>query len=180
MRRKTSFVEPHAAFRRLKVPKEVVAHSEGVARIADAVAKRVAKRGVEVDFRLVHEGALLHDVGRAETHSLAHGLAGGRMLRGLGFDERVARIAETHMVSGLTAAEAKRSGLPARDFLPETIEEKIVCYADKLSDKGKVGRILAFSGRRSKVAARMRKLFSEMEALGAGGSSFYRGIWGKR
>jgi uncharacterized protein len=47
--------------------------------------------------------------------------------------EKFARICERHTGSGLTAEEIVSGGLPLpeRDFLPETLEEKIICLADK-------------------------------------------------
>lgn len=39
---------------------------------------------------------------------------------------------ERHVGSGIPAEEAVKIGLPKRDFIPETLEEKIVSYADKL------------------------------------------------
>ena len=54
--------------------------------------------------------------------------------RKLGFDERIARIIERHVGAGIRAKEAKALGLPERDFVPETMEEKIVAHADNLVD----------------------------------------------
>ncbi len=49
----------------------------------------------------------------------------------MGFPETLARIAECHILAGLTAEEAASFGLPKKDYIPVTIEEKIVCLADK-------------------------------------------------
>lgn len=51
--------------------------------------------------------------------------------------EACARVCERHTGSGLTASEIEREGLPLphRDFLPETLEEKLICYADKFFSK---------------------------------------------
>lgn len=50
---------------------------------------------------------------------------------------RHARVCERHTGAGLTAKEIEEQGLPLphRDFLPETLEEKLVCYADKFYSK---------------------------------------------
>jgi hypothetical protein len=37
------------------------------------------------------------------------------------------------MAAGLTASEAADRGLEARDLLPETLEEKVVCVADRMT-----------------------------------------------
>jgi uncharacterized protein len=41
-------------------------------------------------------------------------------------------IIERHIGAGITAPEAVRLGLPQKDYLPLTTEEKIVSYADNL------------------------------------------------
>ena len=60
-----------------------------------------------------------------------HVIEGERILKRLGFP-REAKIAATHIGAGIPKGEAKGLGLPERDFVPETIEEKIVSYADNL------------------------------------------------
>lgn len=59
------------------------------------------------------------------------------MLRECGAPEEWARVAERHTGSGLTAAEISEGGLPlpAVDLLPESLLEKLVCYADKFYSK---------------------------------------------
>lgn len=51
--------------------------------------------------------------------------------------EAIARVCERHTGTGLTAANIREQGLPLpeQDFLPETVEEQIVCYADKFYSK---------------------------------------------
>ena len=86
------------------------------------------------DKRLVHDGALLHDVGRGITHSLSHGLEGAQYLRSLGVEEPLARIVECHTGGGLTADECTMLRLSPRDCMPLTTAEKIVTHADNLID----------------------------------------------
>ena len=86
---------------------------------------------------MVEAGALLHDIGRSKTHDIRHALEGVKIARSYGVPEEVIKIIERHIGAGLPAMEAKKLGLPARDFIPETIEEKIVCHADNLIDKDK-------------------------------------------
>ncbi len=62
------------------------------------------------------------------------------MLDGMGL-YRHGRVCERHTGTGLSAAEILAEGLPivpARDLLPETLEEKIVCYADKFFSKSRL------------------------------------------
>lgn len=115
--------------RRLKIPLSVRRHSEKVADKALEIADKITK--TNVDKNLIEIGALLHDVGRTKTHGFRHALIGGKNLRERGFSVKLARICETHILGGLDKEDAKRVGLPEKDYLPKTIEEKIICLADK-------------------------------------------------
>ncbi len=111
--------------------RRVIRHCLTVARKALEIAERIKACGHSVDLRLVELGALLHDIGRAVTHDIPHGVEGGRILRERGLEE-LARFAERHLGAGIPAKEAEELGLPKRDYLPISLEEKIVTYADKL------------------------------------------------
>ena len=108
---------------------DVIRHCNAVADLALELARHHRD---SVDERLVFKGALLHDLGRAQSHGIDHGVAGGAMARALGLNDEIVRIIERHIGAGLTAAEAEMLGLPPRDLLPETLEEKIVAHADNL------------------------------------------------
>jgi len=109
----------------------VIAHCEAVSRAAVDLAERVKR--VTVDRELVRLGGLLHDIGRSRSHDIHHALVGVTIGRELGFPERLISIIERHIGAGITAAEAERLGLPMKDYLPVTPEEKIVSYADNLT-----------------------------------------------
>ena len=115
--------------RRLKIPLSVRRHSEKVADKALEIADKITK--ANVDKNLIEIGALLHDIGRTKTHGFKHALIGGKILRERGFSINLARICETHILGGLDKEDAKRVGLPEKDYLPKTLEEKIICLADK-------------------------------------------------
>ncbi|MFW9902194.1 MAG: HDIG domain-containing metalloprotein [Candidatus Thorarchaeota archaeon] len=115
--------------RTLKIPLSIRRHSEKVADKAMEIANKIKK--VKVDLDLIEIGALLHDIGRTKTHGFKHALIGGKILRQRGFSEKLARICETHILGGLDKEDAKNVGLPEKDFLPKTLEEKIICLADK-------------------------------------------------
>jgi uncharacterized protein len=103
-----------------------------VTRIALRLAEEFRGRGLEVDAALVEAGALLHDLGRSRTHGIRHAVVGGRIAREMGLPEALVRIIERHIGAGIPAEEAEEIGLPRKDYVPETVEEKIVAYADKL------------------------------------------------
>ncbi len=89
-------------------------------------------KGYEVNIRLVEAGALLHDIGRGQTHGIEHGAIGGMMARKLGMPMELVHIIERHVGAGLTIEDARMNGLPKGCYVPETLNEKIVCYSDKL------------------------------------------------
>lgn len=115
--------------KKLKVPYNVRRHSLKVADKALEIAEKIKLR--EVDMDLIEIGGLLHDIGRCKTHGFKHALIGAKIIRERGFLEQLARICETHILGGLDKEDAKQVGLPERDFLPVTLEEKIICLADK-------------------------------------------------
>lgn len=123
----------------------LVEHSEAVAKKALACADAHAE--LEIDREFVKEAALLHDIGIFLTNApsiecygklpyIAHGLAGELILETEGLPLH-ARVCARHTGAGLTCDDIERQGLPLprRDMLPETLEEKLVCYADKFFSK---------------------------------------------
>jgi uncharacterized protein len=122
-----------------------MAHAVAVARKAVEVASRLPRLGPDIAF--IEEAAMLHDIGICFTNApsigcrgtypyVCHGYLGRQLLedRGLG---RHALVCERHVGTGLSAAEIHGRGLPLpeRDMLPESIEEQIICYADKFFSK---------------------------------------------
>lgn len=132
----------------------LIDHSKAVADKAIAIAR--ANAGLTVDEDFVYAAAMLHDIGiflcdapSIECHGtepyICHGTLGARLLRdyaranGIPADviEPYARVCERHTGAGLTAKEiaAQQLPLPQADLLPETVEERLVCYADKFFSK---------------------------------------------
>lgn len=134
----------------------LVIHSVLVARKAHQIARRYLERhpDASVDLDFLTEAALLHDIGikgcRSEKIPLTgsepyirHGVLGAGILE----EERLprhARVCERHVGAGISREDVVRRDLPlpARDFLPQSIEEKIICVADKFFGKspGKLWR----------------------------------------
>jgi len=109
---------------------DIVEHSLMVSNKAIKIGNALKRKGYKINLELLRLGALLHDIGRAKTNSVKHGFEGGKILRELGCP-KLARIAECHVGAGIPKDEARELGLPEKDFLPQTLEEKIVAYADK-------------------------------------------------
>ncbi len=109
---------------------EIIAHSILVSEKACAIARHV---NINYDYELIRLGGLLHDIGRSKTHGIEHALVGADIARSYGFSEEIIRIIARHIGAGITAQEAERLGLPKKDYLPLTPEEKIVSYADNLT-----------------------------------------------
>ena len=112
--------------------KEVIDHCKAVRDIALKIAKKAG-----ADIRLVEAGALLHDIGRSKTHGIRHVIEGVEIAKKLGLSEKIIGIIETHIGAGIPSDEARKLGLPARDFIPKTLEEKIICHADSLIENNK-------------------------------------------
>jgi len=117
-----------------KLEESVRRHCLAVAKVAKRIAERIADNGQKVDLDAVIKGALLHDVGRAITNDpFLHFIKSAEILRREGFDEKIVRIAERHFSAGITAEEAEKIGITPKDYLPETLEEKIVSFADNIT-----------------------------------------------
>ena len=110
----------------------VVEHCKAVTEVAEKIASRAVKKGYNIDLDLVTMGAMLHDIGRAKTNGVKHAVEGAEMIRELGLSEEIIKIIERHIGGGLTEGEVLSVGLPPKNYIPETIEEKIVCHADNL------------------------------------------------
>ena len=129
----------------------LLTHSRSVAHMALDVAHRHPELGADETF--LYEAAMLHDIGVFLTDApgiqcfghepyIKHGLLGGELLRREGLP-RHARVAERHTGTGLTRETILRQALPLplADYSPETIEEQLICYADKFFSKSHLERV---------------------------------------
>ena len=122
-------------------------HARKVTDLALEMARKHPELGMDLQF--IEEAAMLHDLGifltdaprihcNGRAQYLCHGYLGAELLRSLGY-ERHARVCERHTGTGLKKEQimANSWDIPARDFLPETLEEQLVCFADKFYSKTK-------------------------------------------
>ena len=111
---------------------EVIKHCMAVRDVAVRIAKKA-----DADLKLVEAGALLHDIGRSQTHGILHAVEGVRIARRIGLPLSILYIIERHLGAGIAKEEAVKLGLPEKDYIPETLEEKIVAHADNLIQDGR-------------------------------------------
>ena len=149
----------------------VIKHCIAVAELAleIAAANKNRNKNKNIDEELIFTGALLHDMGRARSHGVEHGFLGGELAKASGLDDRLVKIIQRHVGAGITAEEAKQLGLPPISLMPETIEEKIVAYADCLiegtrrtSVEHAMSNLKKKLGARHPAVERLKKLHEEV------------------
>jgi uncharacterized protein len=131
--------------RRSKTFEILISHGEQVARKATKAAKPIAHLKPDLDF--IVKASMLHDIGILETNSpglacsgshpyICHGILGRELLEKVELPE-YGLICERHVGVGITADDIRQFNLPlpARDMLPISIEEQLICYADKFFSK---------------------------------------------
>jgi uncharacterized protein len=151
---------------------DLVSHMVTVYGLATYLGSRLHSRGISIDLDLLGEGAILHDIGRTKTHLVTHGYVGAQLLREKGFQEEAALIVERHVGGGIGEEEAPLLGLPKKSYIPKSLEEKIVCYADKLAS---IDNVKSFPkvlqeyrralGPKHPAIDRLKALHREMKAL---------------
>jgi uncharacterized protein len=114
--------------------------------------RMVAEKALEIAERVdwlppgklfIEEAAMLHDIGIYLTDAphlgctgtypyIAHGYLGRQIIEDEGYPLH-ALVCERHVGVGLTAAEIRDKDLPVpvREMVPITLEEEIICFADK-------------------------------------------------
>ena len=112
--------------------KKVIAHCVAVAQLALSMGLKLENDGYSVDLELLEIGGLLHDLGRAKSHGIDHGIIGVDIAKKNHIEPAVQEIIKRHIGAGITREEAKKMGLPDDDYIPVTLEQKIVANADNL------------------------------------------------
>lgn len=156
----------------------LVRHSKSVADKALAIAD--AHPELKLDRQFILEAAMVHDIGIVLTDApdikcfgtepyIRHGVLGAELMRAEGYPKH-ARVCERHTGAGLSLAEIEAQNLPLPhiDLLPETLEEKVICYADKFYSKTKLDREKTIEQAERSVAKHGEEgliRFKEMEEL---------------
>ncbi len=124
-----------------------IRHCRSVAELALRIN---TERHLGLDPETVETAAMLHDIGIFKTDAdgiqcfgsepyIRHGIIGAELLRDEGIPEEIARVAERHTGAGISREEIIDAGLPLphRDMLPVSVEEQVICYADKFFSKSR-------------------------------------------
>ena len=123
----------------------VLIHGEQVAEKALRAAPTV--KHLNPDLVFIEEAALLHDIGILYTNApqldchgehpyVCHGILGRELLERHGLPGH-ALVCERHIGTGISVDDIEQQGLPLprRDMQPVSIEEQLICYADKFFSK---------------------------------------------
>ncbi len=123
----------------------LLTHSCQVAKKALRIAWKHPELNLNTDFLL--EAAMVHDIGIYLTDAsgiyctgsypyLLHGYLGAKLMRMEGRED-LARVCERHTGTGLYDEDIRRQQLPLPPgiYHPVTLEEQVVCYADKFFSK---------------------------------------------
>jgi uncharacterized protein (TIGR00295 family) len=143
----------------------VVRHSCVVNLVAMEIARRCG-----ADIELVNAASLLHDVGRSSTHGMNHVAESVRIARERNLPEELVNCIGRHIASGFTSEEAEALGLPKGDYMPFTLEDKVVNFADNLVSDRSIKTVAQAAERmRSKgfelTATRMLAMGEELASL---------------
>ena len=125
-------------------------HSRSVSEKALEIAHRHPE--LQLDTPFLGEAAMLHDVGIFLTDAsgifcfgdkpyICHGYLGADLMRAEGYP-RHALVCERHTGAGLSLEEIIRQQrpVPHREMVPVSLEEQVICFADKFFSKTKLGK----------------------------------------
>lgn len=117
-------------------------------------ALQIARKHPElaIDTQFLEEAGMLHDIGifltraphihcKGEHPYIRHGYLGRELLTTEGYPKH-GLVCERHTGTGLSLKTIIKRELPIphRDMTPQSMEEKIICFADKFFSKSKLGR----------------------------------------
>ncbi|SFL43561.1 uncharacterized protein SAMN05216357_12280 [Porphyromonadaceae bacterium KH3CP3RA] len=105
-----------------------------------------------VDVRFIEEAGMLHDIGIFLTKAphiaceggypyICHGYLGRELLTEEGYPKH-GLVCERHTGTGLSLETIinRKLPIPHRDMRPQSLEEKIICFADKFFSKSQLGK----------------------------------------
>lgn len=117
-------------------------------QVADLALEIAHNKQLQLEDSVIEEAAMLHDIGIAFTDAagihcygtepyIKHGILGAELLEREGASAEAANVARKHTGTGITLDEICQLGLPLPpgDYMPHTLLERLVCYADKFYSK---------------------------------------------
>ena len=153
-------------------PSNVIDHVIFTTQTALNIARHLKEKKLEINCEIIIAGAMLHDLGRCTSHQLDHGIIGAQLIRQKGLSEEIATIAENHIFGGISAQDAIDLELPSKDYIPSTLEEKIVTYADNISKNDSIlttpqviKKFETYFDFSHPIIIRVKKLHEEIEKL---------------
>ncbi|MDD3263989.1 MAG: HD domain-containing protein [Candidatus Nanoarchaeia archaeon] len=129
----------------------LITHSNQVKNKAIEIALNYQKKfNKKINMKLIENGSILHDIGIIKINEkrfncfgkkkyINHGYEGFKILL-LRFHPKIAFISLRHTGSGISRKEIIEENLqlPKINMIPKTIEEEIICLADKFYSKSKL------------------------------------------
>ena len=126
----------------------LVTHSRSVADKALKIAAMHPEMNLDTAF--IEEAAMLHDIGVFQCNAptigcygqaeyICHGYLGAELVREAGYP-RHALVCERHTGTGISLEMItnRNMPLPHREMIPITLEEQLICFADKFFSKTKL------------------------------------------
>jgi len=123
----------------------LLSHSFLVADKALSIAQMHPEMNLDKSF--IYEASMIHDIGIFMTDApdilcfgehpyICHGFLGSDLLKKEGFPKH-ALVCERHTGTGLSKEEIIRNNLPLphKEMLPVSLEEQLICFADKFYSK---------------------------------------------
>lgn len=128
----------------------LIDHSQSVAEKALTIARNHPQ--LKLDEQFLYEASMVHDIGIYLTSApgihcygsfpyIAHGYLGASLLLEEGHP-RHALVCERHTGAGISMEEIAQRGLPIpyREMIPVSLEEQVICFADKFFSKSHLGK----------------------------------------
>lgn len=126
----------------------LISHSISVAEKALSLARLHPE--MKLDLQFIKEASILHDLGifltsapdidcHGSAQYISHGYLGANLLRNEGYP-RHALVCERHTGTGLSLDTIliRNLPIPHRDMRPVSLEEQLICFADKFYSKTKL------------------------------------------
>ena len=127
-----------------------ISHVTDVTNKALWIARKHPELAIDIQF--LEEACMLHDISIFKTRAphieckgdlpyICHGYLGNELLTSEGLPKH-GLVCERHTGTGLSLETIikRKLPIPHRDMRPQSMEEKIICFADKFFSKSNLGK----------------------------------------